>query len=297
VAGGAPAAVRRPEPPEPRRAAVAGSLAEAISALQHRYGSGAVRRGSDPAPAGAWPTGFPALDEVLVPGGLPAGRISVVAGRRRGGGVGGTGRLTLLQALLAVASRSMQVAYVDLPGTLDPGYLADLGADLDSCLVVRPPRAAAGAGLAMARTLVRAGVPWVGVVFGAGRVPATAWEHPLTALVEAVWGARAVACIAAPTPLAAPLAYASSLTLGCTPLGWQEVHGDVVGLRVRVEVDKSRVGAPGAGVSLLLRYPRPHAVGDVVGLPTLLPGHLGGEGEVAHAVAPAGVVAPVAAAG
>jgi hypothetical protein len=45
----------------------------------------------------------------------------------------------------------------------------------------------------------------------------------------------------------------------------------VVGLRVRLDVLKSKVGAPGASSVALLRYPRPHAVGDVVGLPTLLP--------------------------
>jgi hypothetical protein len=200
-----------------------------------------------------------------------------VAGAQRPGCRGGSGRLTLLQALLAVASRSMQVAYVDLPGSLDPGYLADLGADLEACLVLRPPRSNLGVGLAMARTLVRAGLPWVAVALGGDRAPTAAWEHSLTALVEAVWGGRAVACVAAPAPLPAPLAYASSLTLGCSPLGWHEAHGDVVGLRVRLEVAKSRVGAPGAEASLLLRFPRPHAVGEVVGLPTLLPGFGGRE--------------------
>ena len=260
------------------------SLAEAISALQRRYGSGAVRRGGDPLPAGAWSTGVPTIDEVLAPGGLPVGRITVVASAHRPGCRGGSGRLTLLQALLAIASRSMQVAYVDLPGTLDPGYLADLGADLRSCLVVRPPEAALGQGLAMARTLVRAGVPWVGVALGAGLgARARTWEHPLTALGEAAWSTRAVVCFSAPAPLAAPLAYASSLTLGCTPLGWHEAHGDVVGLRVHLDVLKSKVGAPGASSAALVRYPRPHAVGDVVGLPTLLPQQ---HGEGRRGVAP-----------
>jgi hypothetical protein len=264
------------------------SLAEAISALQRRYGAAAVRRGGDPVAAGVWPTGLPVLDRLVSGGGLPLGRIAVLAGRRRAGGPAATGRLTLLQALLAIASRSMQVAYVDLPGTLDLGYLADLGADLGSCLVVRPPRGAAGPGMAMARTLVRAGVPWVGVALGQQRPAASAWEHPLTALGEAAWSARAVLCFSAPAPLPAPLAYASSLTIDCIPLAWQEAHGDVVGLRVQLEVAKSRVGAPGASSAALLRYPRPHAVGEVVGLPTLLPGH-GWDGDQA---APAAEAAP-----
>jgi hypothetical protein len=271
-------------------------LAEAISALQRRYGAQAVHRGGDPMPAGTWATGVPAIDEVLAPGGLPAGRLTVLAGERRPGCLGASGRLTLLQALLAIASRSMQVAYVDLPGTLDPGFLADLGADLDACLVVRPPRGAAGPGLAMARTLVRAGLPWVGVAFGSGRVATAAWEHPLTTLVEAAWAARAVACFSAPAPLPAPLAYASSLTLACSPLGWHQAHGDVVGLRVRLEVAKSRVGAPGAETAMLLRYPRPHAVGEVVGLPTLLPRY-GEAGVPAEVEVPAEVAAAAEAAG
>ncbi|HZS13393.1 MAG TPA: hypothetical protein VFC09_02235 [Candidatus Dormibacteraeota bacterium] len=261
--------------------ATSSDLAEAISALQRRYGSAAVRRGGDPTPAGVWPTGLPVLDRLL-PGGLPLGRITVVAGRPAAEAPAATGRLTLLQALLAGASRSMQVAYVDLPGSLDLGYFADLGADLHSCLVLRPPRAALGPGLAMARTLVRAGVPWVGVALGARLPGPGAWEHPLTALGEAAWSRGAVVCFSAPSPLPAPLAYASSLTLGCTPLAWQEAHGDMVGLRVRLDVLKSKVGAPGASGAALLRYPRPHAVGDVVGLPTLLPGH----GEIEPAAQP-----------
>jgi recA bacterial DNA recombination protein len=253
-------------------ATTSSGLAEAISALQRRYGATAVRRGGDPVPAEAWPTGLPVLDGLIPRGGLPVGRVTLLSdGERPAGGPGATGRLTLLQALLSIASRSMQVAYVDLRGSLDPGYLADHGADLDACLVVRPPHGAIGPGLAMARTLVRAGVPWVGVALPSSeRVAPGAWEHPLTALAEATWAARAVLCIAVPAPLPAPLAYASSLTLGCSPLGWQEAHGDLVGLRVRLGVAKSKVGAPGASAAVLLRYPRPHAVGEVVGLPALV---------------------------
>jgi hypothetical protein len=104
-----------------------------------------------------------------------------------------------------------------------------------------------------------------------------AQEHAVTALVEAVGGARAVACISAPSPLPASLAYASSLTLACAALGWQEAHGDVVGLRVALRVAKSRVSAPGDEATVLLRYPRPHALGEIVGLPAVV-GALPGAG-------------------
>ena len=245
---------------------VPASLDEALTALRRRYGAGVVRRGEGAVAAAAWSTGVPAVDAVLPGGGLPCGRLAVLAGSGRGA----SGRLTLLQAFTAAASRSMQVAYVDLAGTLDPGYLADLGADLDACLVVRPPGGHAGPGLAMARALVAAGVPWLGVAMGRRAGPAAGLEHAVTALAGAVEGSGAVACVAAPAPLAAPLAYASSLTLECVPAGWQQAHGDVVGLRVRLRTAKSKLGAPGRDASLLLRHPRPHGPGEVVGLPAVL---------------------------
>ena len=46
--------------------------------------------------------------------------------------------MTLLQSLVALASRSHDTGYVDLAGSIDPGFLADLGADLDACLVISP---------------------------------------------------------------------------------------------------------------------------------------------------------------
>ena len=276
-------------------------LDAAIARLRRRYGAAALRRGGDPLPSTAWATGIPALDE-LCEGGLPRGRITVLAAAQRGA----TGRLTILQALAATASTAMQVAYVDLAGSLDPGYLADLGADLDSCLVVRPPqdggdRAGGGSpvavGLAMARSLVAAGVPWLAVALG--RLPDgrrdLAVDHAIAALATAVEGARAVACVAAGAPLPAPLAYASSLTLACAPLGWQEAHGDVAGLRVAMRVEKSKLGGAGRGeaggrggfaavrpggvppqsAALLLRYPRPQTAAEVVGLPAVVAGGAG----------------------
>ncbi|MDB5114465.1 MAG: hypothetical protein JWL78_1535 [Chloroflexi bacterium] len=265
------------------------ALDEVVGRLQRRHGPAAVRWGGDPASAEVWPTGIPVLDAVL-PQGLSCGRISVLTGERGRA----TGRLTLLQALAARASRSMEVAYVDLAGTLDPGFLADLGADLEACYVVRPPRRALGPGLAMARTLVAAGVPWLAVALGSAAGRERGWEHALSALVGVVQGRGAVACVSAPSPPAAPLAYASSLTIACTPLDWQLAHGDVTGLRVRLTVVKSKIGGQGGRLSsaddglggvpptgrvsaqmngevgLLLRYPRPHSPAEVVGLPEVV---------------------------
>ena len=45
---------------------------------------------------------------------------------------------------------------------------------------------------------------------------------------------------------------------------------DVTGLRVRVSTAKSKVHTPSAEAMVLLRYPRPYAVAEVVGLPTVV---------------------------
>jgi hypothetical protein len=245
-------------------------LADAVAGLQQRYGNAAVHRGPEPdgGDSAVWTTGIPSLDVRLTPGGLPRGRVTLLQAAT----AGASGRLTLLQALVARASREGEVVYVDVAASLDPGFLADLGADLGSCLAVLPGRGRWREGLAMARALVVAGSPWVGVALGRPRPRDAEIEQALNGLVEAVHRRHAVCIVAAPAPAAAPLAYASSLTLSCLAAGWQESHGDITGLRVRLEVTKSRLHAPGASDTLLLRYPRPYATAEVVGYPAVMTG-------------------------
>ncbi|MGH7687462.1 MAG: hypothetical protein ACREN2_11690 [Candidatus Dormibacteria bacterium] len=243
------------------------SLAAALATLKRRYGPKALRQGGLSEAAEVWPTGVPAIDDVLAPGGLPRGRLTLVA---TGARTGPSGRLTLLQSLAALASRSREVGYVDLAGTLDPGFLADLGADLGACVVLDPGAGRWARGLAMGRSLVHAGLPWLAVALGAEQPRSAAWEHALTTLVEVVSRSGAVCVVAAPAPTAAPLAYASSLTLTCTAVGWQRAHGDVTGLRVRLVTTKSKVSAPESQVTVLLRYPRTYAAAEVVGLPAVV---------------------------
>jgi hypothetical protein len=242
------------------------SLSAALATLRSRYGPQALRRGGLPEQAGAWSTAVPVIDDVLTPGGLPHGRVTLLAAAGRGP----SGRLTLLQSLVALASRSHDTGYVDLAGTLDPGFLADLGADLDACLVISPGPAKWERGLVMARALVAAGMPWVGVALGEEQPRPSLWEHALAALAEAVAKRGAICAVATPAPVAAPLRHASSLTLVCAAAGWQRANGDVAGLRVRVTTGKSKLGAPGAEATVLLRYPRPYATAEVVGLPSVV---------------------------
>jgi hypothetical protein len=258
------------------------SLSAALATLRRRYGPRALQRGDQADTVECWATGIPALDDSVLPGGLPRGRITVLAAAAPRGP---SGRLTLLQSLTAVASRSRDVAYVDLPGTLDPGFLADLGADLGACLVLAPGEGRWGRGLAMGRSLVAAGLPWLGIALGGSSRPVSGWDYALNALAEAVSARGSVCVVASPGPPAPALAHAASLILTCSAAGWHRVHGDVTGLRVRITVTKCKVGAPGASVAVLLRYPRPYSVGEVVGLPTV----------VAPRLQPAGAELPAAA--
>ncbi len=251
-------------------------LSEALATLRRRHGEAVIRSGDALGGIEAWPTGLPVLDHRLTPGGLPVGRVSILAAAS-----GASGRLTLLQALVAVASRERTAVYLDLVGSLDPGFLADLEADLDSLLVVRPPSGRWGEGFSMARSLVMAGAPWLAIALpAAGADPGTAggprprsdlgWEHRLSTLVESVAARRAVCLVSAASPLPAALGYASSLTLECVADGWEEAHGDVLGLRTHLTVVKSKVSTPGETAALLLRYPRPFAAAEAVGRPVVI---------------------------
>jgi hypothetical protein len=251
-------------------------LSEALATLRRRHGETVIRSGDALGGVEAWPTGLPVLDHRLTPGGLPVGRVSLLAAAS-----GASGRLTLLQALVAIASRERTAVYLDLVGSLDPGFLADLGADLSALLVLRPPSGRWGEGFSMARSLVVAGAPWLAIALpavGAGSGPEgrsrprsnAGWEHRLSTLVESVAARRAVCLVSAASPLPAALGYASSLTLECAADGWEEAHGDVLGLRTHLTVVKSKVGAPGETAALLLRYPRPFAAAEAVGRPAVV---------------------------
>jgi hypothetical protein len=238
-------------------------LSEALATLRRRHGEAVIRSCDALGGVEAWPTGLPVLDHRLTPGGLPVGRVSLLAAAP-----GASGRLTLLQALVATASRERTAVYLDLVGSLDPGFLADLGADLSALLVVRPPSGRWGEGFSMARSLVMAGAPWLAVALDSRSD--LGWEHRLSTLVESVAARRAVCLVSAASPLPPALGYASSLTLECAADGWEEAHGDVLGLRTRLTVVKSKVSTPGETAVLLLRYPRPFAAAEAVGRPAVV---------------------------
>ena len=110
-------------------------LETTIAALQDRWGSKAVGR----LPAGRTkaiphvPTGFPALDEALVIGGLPRGRISEISG------IPSSGMATIALRIVASAQAQKSMAiYIDLEQNFDPGYAARCGLALEQLVLVRP---------------------------------------------------------------------------------------------------------------------------------------------------------------
>lgn len=113
-------------------------LEQTIAGIQAQWGVRAIRR-LTPATAGATPvhpcvaTGFPALDEALVIGGVPRGRITEIVG------IPTSGLVTLALKIAANAQANGRTAiYLDLAQSFDPDYAARCGLLLDQLLLVRP---------------------------------------------------------------------------------------------------------------------------------------------------------------
>jgi recombination protein RecA len=110
-------------------------LEKTITALQDRWGSKAIGRlKADQAGVIAHvPTGFPALDEALVIGGLPRGRISEI------NGIPSSGMATIALKIVANAQAQKSMAvYIDLDQSFDPDYAARCGLALEQLVLVRP---------------------------------------------------------------------------------------------------------------------------------------------------------------
>lgn len=117
-------------------------LEKTVAALQNRWGTQAVRRlrRDQKSSVEHIPTGFPPLDEALIIGGLPRGRISEFIG------IPTSGMATMALKIAANAqertsSGSGQAAgaiYIDPGQTFDPDYAARCGLKLDQLVLVRP---------------------------------------------------------------------------------------------------------------------------------------------------------------
>ena len=227
--------------------AVHGSLA--LAALPNSH-PGAPQLASHVPPAGVISTGFPALDAVLGPSGLPV-EASVVV---RGGPSSGKTTLALRCAAEAQSGGDI-VAWLDLTHAFDPVEAAARSVDLRWLLVMRP--ADVPEGLSLAGALLSGRCVGLLVVDLPARLRGRL-DDQLRRLVAHARRVGARLVVLEPPSIAGPLqtALASStgLRLELERRSWLRLGRDVVGQRTAVVVAKNRYGPPGRSVDLDIHY-------------------------------------------
>jgi recombination protein RecA len=110
-------------------------LEEALATVAEQFGPALVTspNGTASTPPAVIPTGSLTLDQALVVGGIPRGRISEVYGPE------GVGKTTLALSVLAQAQRAGGTGvFVDAEHALDLGWAATVGVDTHNLLLCRP---------------------------------------------------------------------------------------------------------------------------------------------------------------
>jgi RecA/RadA recombinase len=232
---------------DPGAQAVHGALALAVLPDSH---PGAPQPTPDLPAAGVISTGFPALDAILGPSGLPP-EASVAV---RGGP--SSGKTTLALRCVAEAQTGGDiVAWLDLTRAFDPVEAAGRGVDLRWLLVIRP--ADTQEGLSLAGALLSGRCVGLLVVDLPARLRARLDDQlrRLAAHARRV-GARLI--VLEPTSLADSLGSALSGSIGLRlelqRRAWLRLGRDVVGQRTAVAVAKNRYGPPGRCVDLDIHY-------------------------------------------
>lgn len=260
-------------------------LSSALATLQTRWGSAAVRLGngnpvgaaasagreapavhgslalatlpaSHPGASQSTPqgpvisTGFPALDAVLGPSGLPA-EASVVV---RGGP--SSGKTTLaLRCVAEAQAHGDVVAWLDLGRVFDPVEAVGRGVDLRWLLVIRPAEVLEG--LALAGALLSGRSIGLLVVDLPPRLRSRL-DDQLRRLVAHARRVGARLIVLEPpsvvSSVQAALAGSTGLRLELERRAWLHLGRDVVGQRTAVAVAKNRYGPPGRRVDLDIHY-------------------------------------------
>ena len=195
-------------------------------------------------------TGFPLLDAVLGPAGLPA-EASVVV---RGGPSSGKTTLALRCVAEAQADGDI-VAWLDLGRAFDPVEAVGRGVDPRWLLVVRPADPQEGLDLAAALLAGRSIGLLVVDLPARARGRLDDGLRRLAAHARRV-GARFIALEPdrAPGAVQAVLARSTGLRLELERQAWLRLGPDVVGQRTAVVVAKNRYGPPGQRVELDIHY-------------------------------------------
>lgn len=219
-------------------------LQQAITVLETRFGSAAPRPAAPSCPAR--PSGIAELDALTGIGGWPVERLSLLAGDR------GSGKRTLAQQSLAAASREGPVAYIDIPGRLDPEFLSRLEARLDRLYVVRPGSLAQA--MTSVRVLARAGIDFIAIDLPSRR--SAGLEAELPHLVHRVAEAKCTVLLIHDVDADDAIRYYASLIVSLERRGWVFGRdGDLKGLQVDATVAKNRLAPPGRRASWMIPYP------------------------------------------
>jgi recombination protein RecA len=258
-----------------------GDVDAAVAGLQARWGAAAPRvlgaLALAPAPdrieepdAGAWPgpataplpgervirTGFPALDAILGPGGLPTSASVAI----RGDGSSGRTTLALRVAAEAQAAGSV-VAWLDLSRSFDPVEAVSRGVRLEWLVVVTP--ATLDEGLSIAGSLLAGrSVDLLVLDLPGGRLARTDTPariadrlHRLAALARRAETLLLV--LDAPGlagGLATAVAEATGIRLELARRSWVRLGRDIVGQRTEAIVARDRHGPPGGRATLRILY-------------------------------------------
>ncbi|WP_296876458.1 recombinase RecA [Thomasclavelia sp.] len=128
------------------------ALADAIKAIEKKYGKGSVMKLGDRADVSVdvIPTGSLTLDLALGIGGYPKGRIIEIYGPES------SGKTTLtLHAIAECQKQGGRAAFIDAEHAIDPVYAQNLGVNIDELILSQPDSGEQG--LEIAETLVRSG--------------------------------------------------------------------------------------------------------------------------------------------
>jgi len=200
-------------------------------------------------------TGFPALDAILGPGGLP--RTASVALR----GTGSSGVTTLALRTVAEAQAAGSIAaWLDAGGAFDPVEAVARGVRLEWLVVVTP--ASLDEGLSIAATLLAGRAVDLLVLDLPARLERSARPaqlgdrlHRLVALAR-----RSEALLILveppnlPSGMAGAVAESTGLRLELARRSWIRLGRDVVGQRTEAVVARNRFGPPGRRAELRILY-------------------------------------------
>jgi recombination protein RecA len=213
-------------------------------------------RHAAPAPAeGVVSTGFPALDAIIGPGGVP--RTTSVALR----GTGSSGKTTLALRLAAEAQVAGSiVAWLDAARAFDPVEAVARGVRLPWLVVVTP--ADLEEGLAIAGTLLGGRSVDLLVIDLPARLPPGTKTgriadrlHRLTALARR--SGTLLVLLEPPGgsgPLGTAVAESAGLRLELERRAWIRLGRDVVGQRTEAVIARNRFGPPGRRADLRILY-------------------------------------------